>query len=224
MENLFANRRIQFEEMKLYMIGGLGADERVFKFLKLNFESQIINWIEPKPKEKLKEYSNRLLNQIDQDEEFGILGVSFGGIVAIEISKLIKPKKLILISSVETSTQLPRSYIALGKSQILKLIPNQLIKPPKPLLSFLFGARNKHLLKQIIKDTKPEFIRWALNAIINWSNEKTPIEAIRIHGTKDKLIPLKGEAIEVKEGGHFMIVDKAEEISKLVNEQMKYAG
>ena len=210
--------------MKLYMIGGLGADERVFKFLKLNFETQVIKWIEPKPKEKLNDYSNRLLKQINQDEEFGILGVSFGGIIAIEISKLIKPKKLILISSVETCKQLPQTYVALGKTQILKLIPNQLIKPPKPLMGFLFGAKNKQLLKQIINDTKPEFIRWALNAIINWSNKETPIEAIRIHGTKDKLIPLKGKAIEVKYGGHFMIVDKAEEISKLVNEQMKYAG
>jgi len=210
--------------MKLYLIGGLGADERVFNYLRLNSETQIIKWIEPKPKEELKDYSKRLLQQIIQDDEFGILGVSFGGIIAIEISKLIKPKKLILISSVETSTQLPQTYISIGKTQVLNLIPNQLIKPPKPLLGFLFGAKNKQLLKQIINDTEPEFIRWALNAIINWSNEETPIEAIRIHGTKDKLIPLKGEAIEINDGGHFMIVDKAEEISKLINEQIKYAG
>lgn len=210
--------------MKLYLIGGLGADERVFNYLRLDSETQIIKWIDPKPKEKLKDYSIRLLQQINQDEEFGILGVSFGGIIAIEISKLIKPKKLILVSSVETSAQLPQTYISIGKTQVLNLIPNQLIKPPKPLLGFLFGAKNKRLLKQIINDTEPEFIRWALNTIINWSNQETPIEAIRIHGTKDKLIPLKGEAIEINDGGHFMIVDRAEEISKLINEQIKYAG
>jgi len=206
------------------MIGGLGADERVLNYLKLDVETTVIKWIEPKPKEELKSYAIRLTEQINQKDEFGILGVSFGGIVAIELSKLIKPSKLILISSVETSTQLPQTYVSLGKTQILNLIPNTLIKPPKPLLGFLFGAKNKQLLKQIIKDTEPEFIRWALNAIINWSNEETPIEAIRIHGTKDKLIPLKGEANEIKDGGHFMIVDKAEEISNLINEQMKYAG
>ena len=210
--------------MKLYLIGGLGADERVFNYLELDVATTVIKWIEPKPKEELKSYAIRLIEQINQKDEFGILGVSFGGIIAIEISKLIKPKKLILISSVETSRQLPQTHISLGKTQILNLIPNQLIKPPKPLLSFLFGAKNKQLLKQIINDTEPEFIRWALNAIIYWSNAKTPIETIRIHGTKDKLIPLKGEAIEIKDGGHFMIVDKAKEISKLINEQMKYAG
>ncbi len=210
--------------MKLYMIGGLGADERVFKFLKLNFETQIIKWINPLSNEDLKSYANRLLNQINQEQEFGLLGVSFGGIVAIEISKLVKPAKLILISSVQTSKQLPRKYISFGKTQIMNLVPIKLIKPPKPILGFLFGAENKQLLKEIIEDTEPQFIRWALNSIINWSNEIKPIESLRIHGTKDRLIPLKGEALKIKDGGHFMIVDKAEEVSKLINEEMKYAG
>lgn len=129
------------------MIGGLGADERVFKFLKLNCDFEIIKWINPEPKEELESYVNRLLKQINQDEEFGILGVSFGGIVAIEISKIIKPKKLILISSVESSSQLPKSYVSIGKTRILNLIPNSLIKPPKQIMGFLFGAQNLELLQ-----------------------------------------------------------------------------
>lgn len=210
--------------MKLYLIGGLGADERVFKYLTLDVETTVIKWIEPKPKEKLQSYVIRISEQINQGVEFGILGVSFGGIVPIELSKITNPSKLFLISSVETSKQLPQNYVYIGKTQVLNLIPNQFIKPPKPLLGFLFGAKNKKLLEQIIKDTKPKFIRWALNAIINWSNELNYLDTIRIHGTKDKLIPLKGNAIEVKDGGHFMIVDNAEEISKIINEQLKNAG
>lgn len=210
--------------MKLYLIGGLGADERVFKFLDIKNETQVIKWINPKPKEELKHYAKRLLEQINQNEDFGILGVSFGGIVAIELTKLAQPQKLILVSSVETNTQLPKTYLTIGKTQILKIIPNALIKPPKLLLSYLFGAKNKKLLEQIIRDTNPEFIRWALNKIIEWSNDLTQIKAVRIHGTNDKLIPLIGKSIEIKDGGHFMIVDKAEEISNLINEQMKYAG
>ena len=210
--------------MKLYLIGGLGADERVFKFLTLNHETQVINWIKPAAKEKIEFYTKRLLEQINQEEKFGILGVSFGGIIAIELAKLSNPEKVILVSSVETDNQLPKTYIALGKTRILNVIPNSLIKPPKQLLGFLFGAKNKQLLEQIINDTSPEFIRWALNSIINWSNKSNTIELIRIHGTKDRLIPLKGEAITIKEGGHFMIVDKAEEVSKLVNKRMKYDG
>jgi pimeloyl-ACP methyl ester carboxylesterase len=210
--------------MKLYLIGGLGADERVFKYMTLNCETQVIKWLEPKPKETIVNYCKRLLKQIDQDEKFGLLGVSFGGIIAIELSKLSNPEKVILISSVETDKQLPRKYLTIGKTKILNVVPNFLIKPPKQLLGFLFGAKNKQLLEQIIEDTSPTFIRWALNTIINWSNKENIIKAIRIHGTNDKLIPLKGKAIEILNGGHFMIVDNAKEISILVNEQIKYTG
>ena len=208
--------------MKLYLIGGLGADERVFKFLKLNNETQVIQWIKPSPKEDLKEYAKRLLSQINQHEEYGLLGVSFGGIVAIELSKLIQPKILILVSSVATSGQLPKSYVSIGKTKILNVIPDSLLKPPSQLLGFLFGARNKELLKQIISDTDPGFIRWALNSIINWSSEEKLANVIRIHGTNDKLIPLKGSAIEVEGGGHFMVVDKAGEVSNLINGLMEH--
>lgn len=210
--------------MNLYMIGGLGADERVFKYLKLDTRIQVIRWLEPMPNQTLRSYSRRLLDQIHQKEEFGLLGVSFGGIVAVEISKLVKPQKLILISSVETSNQLPRIYRFLGRTRILNLIPSLMIKPPKLILGTLFGTKNTELLNQIIKDTEPKFIRWALNSIISWSNDSKINETLRIHGTNDRLIPLKGDAIQIKNGGHFMIVDRAAEISKLINEQMKNAG
>ncbi|MBK9299061.1 MAG: alpha/beta hydrolase [Saprospiraceae bacterium] len=210
--------------MTLYLIGGLGADERVFKYLNINVKTQIINWILQEPNEELKSYAKRLTEQINKNEEFAILGVSFGGIIAIEMAKFIRPKKLILISSVESSNQLPKHLITMGKTMVLEMLPNSLIKPPRFILGYLFGSENRKLLHQIIKDTKPEFIRWALKTIVRWSNDSNITETIRIHGTKDRLIPLKGNAIKVEDGGHFMIVDRAKEISKIINEQLKYAG
>lgn len=207
--------------MKLYLIGGLGADERVFKFLKLDSNVVVLKWITPIVNESISSYANRLMNQIDDTQEFGLLGVSFGGIVALEISKISKPTKLILISSVEIHEHLPSLYIALGRTKILNLIPNRYIKPPSFLLRYLFGAKNKKLLNEIIGDTDPAFIRWALDVILNWCNVANNIKPIRIHGDKDKLIPLKGDAIKVANAGHFMIVDNATEISELINKELK---
>jgi len=98
--------------MKLYLIGGLGADERVFKFLHSEFPNQIIKWIEPLKMEPIEDYTKRLSEQIDTKEKFGILGVSFGGIIAVELSKIIKPQITILISSVELASQLQPQYQA----------------------------------------------------------------------------------------------------------------
>lgn len=210
--------------MMLYLIAGLGADKRVFKYLSLNVPNTVINWEQPTKTDSLKDYVKKLLPQINTKERFVILGVSFGGIVAIELAKICNPEKVILISSVETSNQLPKHLITIGKTGFLNIIPNSLIKPPKFIQQYLFGAKRIKLLNEIIDDTDPEFIRWALSCMINWSNKENDVGIIRIHGTKDKLIPLKGNALYIENGKHFMIVDNAEEISILVNEQMNYAG
>ena len=207
--------------MKLYLIGGLGADHRVFNFLKMNCETAVIEWMTPTKDQEIESYCEKLLEQIDQEEEFGILGVSFGGIIAVELAKISDPSKVILVSSVEEYSQLPRIYVTLGKMGLLNLIPDAMIKPPNYLLTFLFGASNKVLLKNIVQDTDPLFIRWALGQIVKWKNTDRIKNLLRIHGTHDRLIPLKGEAIEIHDGKHFMIVDKAMEISTIVN---RYIG
>ena len=136
--------------------------------------------------------------------------------VAIEISRILNPNFTILISSITKPNELPH-WKKLGNLGLLNLIPNKLMKPPQLIFNFLFSADNRILLKEIVDDTKPQFIRWALNAIIKWKSEYIPPNLLRIHGTNDRLIPLKGKAECIKGGGHFMIVDQADSISKIIN-------
>jgi len=77
--------------MKIYCISGLGADRRVFKNLKLEAELIFVDWIIPKKKEHISSYASRLATVINQDEEFGLLGVSFGGLIAVEMNKVLIP-------------------------------------------------------------------------------------------------------------------------------------
>ena len=87
----------------VYFISGLGADERVFQFLDLSkIEHQFIQWNEPQKKESLSSYCKKLTEQIDLKQEIILIGISFGGIIAQEISKIIECKKVIIISSVKT--------------------------------------------------------------------------------------------------------------------------
>ncbi len=75
--------------MKIYGISGLGADKRAFQFLTLACEFIPIDWIDPLRTEHIEDYSLRLSKLINQDEDFAILGVSFGGLIAAEISKTL---------------------------------------------------------------------------------------------------------------------------------------
>ena len=86
----------------LYLLSGLGADKRVFHFLNLG-ENHIhhIHWICPLKNESLTEYAGRLCQHIKSATPI-LTGVFFGGMVAIEIGKIIKAEKIILISSART--------------------------------------------------------------------------------------------------------------------------
>jgi len=205
--------------MKIYGISGLGADERVFKYLNLKHEIIPLAWIKHDKNESLEHYAKRLAAKIDANEDFGVLGVSFGGLVAVEISKILNPKVTILISSVETKNELSFLIKGLGKMNVVKYLPSKLFNPPKKIAHFLFGTDNKELLNKILDDTDLDFTKWAVNELLNWKNTTTLSSIIKISGTNDKLMsPTKANnTILIEKGEHFMIVDKAKEISEVIN-------
>lgn len=207
--------------MKLYGIGGLGADRRVFQDLHLDLDFECIDWISPMGNESIEHYSKRLLQMINVDESFALLGGSFGGLVAVEICKIITPKVLILVSSAEVRKELHPMALFIGKLKILKFLPVLFFKPPKQIVRIVFDADNKNLLYDILRDTDPQFVKWALNELTSWENiERVKVPILKLIGDKDRLFPpLKASnSIFIDRGGHFMIVDRAKELSKAINQ------
>lgn len=211
--------------MTIYGISGLGADERVFQYLELSQKIEPIHWIKPKDGESMQSYALRLSDQI-KDDEFILIAVSFGGLVAIELNRLLKPKLTILISSAETKQDLRKIYRLIGKTGVVRLIPSFLLNPPKPIMYWLFGAKNKKLLREILDDTDLEFTKWAIIQLTSWTNTENTTGLIKVHGTKDKLIQYKPDqqTIAIQNGEHFMVVDNAEEISRILVEKIKTQG
>jgi len=209
--------------LKIYEISGLGADKRVFDFLSLDTPLTPIEWIKPKENESVKDYSIRLSKVIETNSGFALIGVSFGGLVAIEMSKVLHPKVTILISSAETKHELRNIYRFIGKTGLLKKLPKEVFDPPRNVAKYIFGADNHKLLNAIIDDTDLYFAKWAVNELVCWQNTEYLDNIVRIHGAKDKLIPWRGEGKGelIDKGEHFMIVDKAAEISRIINEKIK---
>lgn len=199
----------------IYGLGGLGVDHRVFKYLTANAKLIPVEWIKPNADEDISAYAKRVSNQIDMDQEFGILGVSFGGFVAIEMNKYIKPSFTILISSASRSSELPKVKSVFENFNIHKYLPNFILKPPLFILNYMFEAKNKLLLKEIILDTDPLFLRWAIGEILHWKSDVEVPNLHVIHGSADKIIPLVNESsLVIEGGGHFMVVDRADEVSE----------
>lgn len=203
--------------MKLYCISGLGADERVFQFLKLNVEIVPIHWIDIKIDESIQSYTKRLTSQIDQTKPYGILGVSFGGLIAVELSKISSPVFTIVISSVINKIEIPSLYKLIGRIKVVNILPTFMFKAPMFIMNYIFGAKNKILLKSILDDTDYKFTRWALNEVFNWQNVDEVQNLLKINGGNDKLFkPSKGSKV-IEKGEHFMIVDQADKVSFEVN-------
>ena len=211
----------------VYFISGLGADERVFQFLDLTKTAHyFIRWNEPKKDESLIEYCLKLTEQIDKTSEIILIGVSFGGIIAQEISKIITCKKVIIISSVKSENEFSWQLKLARKLQIHKIIPVWVLRFSNKLTAnYFFGTESKtesKLLHQIIKDTDPRFLIWAIHQIMNWKNKIYPQNLVHIHGSSDRIFPIKyiKNVVTLPKSGHFMIVNRFKEIEQLIFENI----
>lgn len=205
----------------IYVFSGLGADRRIFERLDLSgFRVVHIEWLKPRPAEAMESYVFRLAEHYQIPKQGAlVMGVSFGGMCIAELSNYYDFKKTILISSAKTKDELPK---VLGVSKYLslhKLLPEPgRAKSANMLLYWMFGISSeeeKKLLQSILDSTDPDFQRWAVDKIVNWSNKHVPVNCLHIHGDKDRLIPIQNVdyTIRIKGGGHFMVWNKAQEIS-----------
>lgn len=209
----------------IYFISGLGADWRMFQFLKLpdHLHQQQIKWVPPLHlDEPLETYVQRLLPQIQDTDKPIFVGFSFGGLVAIELAKLLKPRKIILISSLATRHALPWYYRLAGKTLLHKHMPFKLMQNTYPLAPFFFGAHTpyeRRMLKSVFFRINEKFLRWALGRLLDWKQEAVPPNLAQIHGTDDKILPLfdSEEIIKIQHGEHLMVIHRAEEVSNVLS-------
>lgn len=206
---------------EIYLLSGLGADQRVFDFLDLSaYQVNYINWIAPNENESIGQYAARLTKQIHIANPI-LIGVSFGGMMAMEIGKLIPAEKIILISSAKTRADIPFYYKMIGSLGLNKLMPQRLFKSVNAITYWFFGVETeaeKKLLKDIIEDTDIHFLKWAIHQIVNWKNKRVSDNVVLIHGTHDHLLPNRSSDFKINRGGHLMIVNKADEINSLLKQ------
>jgi pimeloyl-ACP methyl ester carboxylesterase len=206
----------------VYFISGLGADERMFQFLHLKCKNRVyVQWIQPHDDEPLHAYAVRLAEQIKEPNPV-LVGMSFGGVVAIELSRFLHPRKTILISSIASSRILPWYYRLMGFMRLHRIIPVPLLKRFHFVGPILFGASTKAektLLKQVILETDPHFLRWAVGQLLNWHQPDHYENTVMIHGTADRILPMSTYpgVIKVKRAGHLMVLSHASEISAILD-------
>jgi pimeloyl-ACP methyl ester carboxylesterase len=203
---------------ELYIFSGLGADERAFQRIDFSgFSTVFIKWIVPQSTDTIENYATRLLDQITTTKPT-LIGLSFGGLIAVEVAKQIDTEKVIIIASAKTKIEIPFYYRLAGKIGLHKLLPTRLLKSSNFITNWFFGTTSKfdkQLLKQILIDTDPTFLKWAIDKVAKWTNKTQIQNLIHIHGSNDKILPLTFLNCNVKihNGGHLMTINMAEELN-----------
>lgn len=213
--------------MTAYFISGQAADHTLFENFVLPpaFAAKHIQWIEPLKEETLANYVSRLSQQIDATENFALIGVSFGGIIAIELSKILQPKITVIVSSIATRSEHPPHFKIIRFLRLHKLIPGGMYKWHNSFIDWCFGVktqREKQLLKYYLSSASKNYMKWAIDQILSWQNDVRPPELHHIHGTSDRMFlhQFTKADTRVKGGSHFMIHSKAVEVSLILAEKL----
>lgn len=194
---------------------GLAASPAIFERIKLpedQFDTILLEWQLPLEAETLREYATRIAAKITRKNPV-LVGVSFGGILVQEISKIIDVRKTIIISSVKCIGEYPRRFKIAKKTGAYKMLPLKLLLRVEDLAKFSFGAKVNERLKLYEKYLSVRdvgYLSWAIEQIMLWERTEPDEKVIHIHGDADEIFPpkyIKG-FIPVKGGTHIMIINK----------------
>ena len=199
----------------VYLMPGMAANPSIFENISLPEENYEIHWLEwqiPNKTETLLEYAQRMCKFIEHTNVV-LIGVSFGGILVQEMSKLIKVKKLIVVSSVKSHHELPKRLKLLKITKAYNILPTQLVSNIDLLAKYAFGETIKKrvdLYKKYLSVNDKTYLDWAIKQVVCWDQEEAHAEAIYIHGDNDAVFPHScgGNCIVIKGGTHIMIINK----------------
>lgn len=216
----------------VYCISGLGADHQIFDQLDLpGWRLAHLPWLMPEGDEPIESYSLRMRAGIGPEAETGgprssgappvVIGVSFGGMMAIEMAKHLPAARVIIVSSIRDRHQLPLGIRVSGRLVNKRWAPPANLSILAPLQNYFLGVENAadaRLARRYRGSVDPHFLKWAIRRIALWQNEWRPPAFYHLHGSKDRTFPIRlVEPTHIVEGGgHLMIYNRAPEISRIL--------
>jgi pimeloyl-ACP methyl ester carboxylesterase len=154
-----------------------------------------------------------------------LLGLSFGGMMAIEVAEKVKTEKIVLLSSAKERSEIPPLLRLAGTLRLDRLLPAKLLKLPGFISYRYFGTQTpeeKQMLRTILRETDPVYLKWAVARVLRWQRKDFPENIFHIHGTADRVFPIGNVSCDrtVEGGRHFMVMSRAAEVSALIDEAL----
>ncbi len=209
-------------KIPVYFVPGLAASPSIFENIKLpedTFEMIFLEWQMPLPNENLQQYCQRW-TQTFKHQNPVLVGVSFGGVIVQEMSRLIATRKVIIISSVKCNTEFPLRMRLVKYAGLYKLLPTSLLTRVKRLDSLPVGItkikKRLKLYERFLGIRDQQYLDWAIRELLLWDRCEADPDVIHIHGEADEIFPAKyiEKYVSVPGGTHIMILNKSRWLNK----------
>jgi len=207
----------------LVYLPGMGADSRLYKNITVaNTSSQYLDWISPDRMEDLSSYAQRMVASIQHPNPV-LVGSSFGGVVALEMAKIIEVKHVVLLgapSCLADFSMAVRLGLRLGAPfrSWVKFAPNRWVARALQVNS----EEDRALFLKMLTEVPQEVIPFGVKALSVWRPE-VMVGFVQIVGQHDWIVKQakQGDVHVVQGAGHCVTLDRPDAVNKILSLIMK---
>ncbi len=215
--------------MVIYAIPGLGTTDKLYVNTKIKgVEIIVLKWPVPEKNDTMQTYARKFLPQINTNVPFCLLGVSFGGMLCTELSKIISPKKTFLISTSKERKELPWFIRLFKYIPVYKLLSEKQHRKMAYQGRWIIGFGRAYIPEFLgmVDSMTENYFRYCIHIIVNWDGKYFPNNMIHIHGTGDRLLLYNNVDANytITNGSHAMVVFRAEEINSIIETELGLAS
>lgn len=213
------------------LLPGLGADERLFQRHREVLPELIVPaWPKPAAGDTLSGFAARLVERIPRSDDLYLGGASFGGMVALELAALLRPRGVFLIGSCTSPASIP--FLVRELRAVARALPARAFHPRRwslPLVLPKFGRlgrEDRELFVSMARETPGSFLKWGIEALLSWRPSPVASPIHQIHGSADRLLPprLVRPARVVAGGGHLLSLTHPQEVNAFLAEVLRAAS
>jgi pimeloyl-ACP methyl ester carboxylesterase len=191
--------------MRWLILPGMGATAAMYNGLKhkLGFHVNFLNWPDYRGEKTYADVARRIIEDHAIGSEDVVGGSSLGGMVALEIARLMRVRAVVLLGSAVNRQEV---------QTLLTILSPLATAAPVTIIQALAG-KHQNLVSTMFADSNPEFIRAMCSYLPSWTGYDGPMEKVfRLHGKKDHVIPCPTSGCEVIEtAGHLLAITHAAE-------------
>lgn len=174
-------------------------------------QARFIDWPKHRGENTISGIAKRVIAESGIVDGDIIIGSSLGGIVGCEIANQIQIAKLVLVGSAKNKEEISNLLTLLHP--LAQLAPLDFIR--------LSAGKIPGELSQMFSSSESSFMRAMCSAIFHWEGLYLDrVNAFRIHGTNDRVIPMPEQVDHSIEAGHLIAMTHPEECVKFIRSHL----